>query len=93
MDEVSGKMREARVKRELLGLVSAIVGISERLRGVNEGVKNGRLIFAAEEIKELKKALRIGDEEDREPVVYGLLRKDWHDCFDKVTALFFSQFF
>ncbi|XP_037492928.1 centromere/kinetochore protein zw10 homolog [Jatropha curcas] len=62
VEEASAKMREARVKRELLELVRAIVGISERLRDAREAIKNGRMRFAAEEVRDLKKALRIGDE-------------------------------
>uniref|UniRef100_A0A2P2LAA8 Centromere/kinetochore protein zw10 N-terminal domain-containing protein n=1 Tax=Rhizophora mucronata TaxID=61149 RepID=A0A2P2LAA8_RHIMU len=82
--EIAGKMREAKEKKELLELVRVIVGISERMRGVREGVKNGRLRFAAEELTELKKSLRIGDEErTREPLLYGLLRNEWLDCFEE----------
>lgn len=66
--------------------------ISERLKGVREGIRNGRLKFAAEEVRELKKALRVRDggdvadesEREREPVVYGLLKKEWSDCFEEV---------
>ena len=81
-------MKEAREKREILELVRIIVGISERLGGIKEGVKNGRLRLAAVDIKDLKKVLRIGDEEEREPVVYGLLRKEWLDCFEEVMVFF-----
>ncbi|KAJ6390243.1 hypothetical protein OIU77_024461 [Salix suchowensis] len=87
IEELSGKMKEARAKREILELVRIIVGISERLGGVKEGVKNGRLRLAADDIRELKKVLRIGDEEEREPVVYGLLRKEWLDCFEEIQEL------
>uniref|UniRef100_A0A2P2LAB1 Centromere/kinetochore protein zw10 homolog n=1 Tax=Rhizophora mucronata TaxID=61149 RepID=A0A2P2LAB1_RHIMU len=86
--EIAGKMREAKEKKELLELVRVIVGISERMRGVREGVKNGRLRFAAEELTELKKSLRIGDEErTREPLLYGLLRNEWLDCFEEIQEL------
>ncbi|CAK7349053.1 unnamed protein product [Dovyalis caffra] len=87
VDDLSGKMKEARLKREILELVRVIVGISERLGGVKEGLNNGRLRFAAEDIRELKKELRIGDEEEREPVVYGLLRKEWLDCFEEIQEV------
>jgi centromere/kinetochore protein ZW10 len=33
--------------------------------------------------------LRIGDEDDREPLVYGLLRKEWSQCFEEVLLLCF----
>jgi centromere/kinetochore protein ZW10 len=88
VEELSGKMKEAREKREILDLVRIIVGISERLGGIKEGVKNGRLRLAAVDIRDLKKVLRIGDEEEREPVVYGLLRKEWLDCFEEVMVFF-----
>lgn len=80
-------MKEAREKREILELVRIIVGISERLGGIKEGVKNGRLRLAAVDIRDLKKILRIGDEEEREPVVYGLLRKEWLDCFEEIQEM------
>ncbi|TXG55440.1 hypothetical protein EZV62_020696 [Acer yangbiense] len=87
VEELSGKTREARVKKEILELVRIIVAINERLKGVREGVKNGRLRFAAEELRELKKALRIGDEDEREPIVYGLLRNEWQDCLEEIQEL------
>ncbi|XP_031262217.1 centromere/kinetochore protein zw10 homolog isoform X2 [Pistacia vera] len=87
IEEVSEKMREVRVKREMLELVRLIVRIYERLQGVREAVRDGRLRFAAEEVRELKKALRIGDENEREPIVYGLLRKEWLHCFEEIQEL------
>ncbi|KAJ4822072.1 Centromere/kinetochore protein zw10 [Turnera subulata] len=87
VEEVGGVVKESRLKRELLELVRAVSGIHERLGGVKEGIKSGRLMFAAEEIRELRKVLRIGDEEENEPVVYGLLRKEWADCFEEIQEL------
>ncbi|XWS47374.1 hypothetical protein CRYUN_Cryun14cG0146900 [Craigia yunnanensis] len=87
VDEIGRKTKDAREKRELLGLLRVIVGISERLEGARSALRNGRLRFAAEEVKELKKALRIGDEEEGEPIVYGLLRKQWADLFDEMQEL------
>jgi centromere/kinetochore protein ZW10 len=94
IEELSEKTREARTRRELLELAKAVVEISERLKGVREGIRNGQLKFAAEEVRELKKALRLRDgdggdvadesERVREPVVYGLLKKEWSDCFEEV---------
>lgn len=89
IDEVRVKMKEARVKKELLELVRAIVEIGERLKGVRHAVRDGRLRFAAEELRELKKALRVGDEDASEPLVYDLLRKEWLDCFEEVICLVF----
>lgn len=88
IEEVGEKMRELRVKREMLELLRVIVRIYERLKGVSEAVRDGRLKFAAEEVRELKKALRIGDEDEKEPIVYGLLRKEWFDCFEGVGFVF-----
>lgn len=88
IDEVSAKMKEARVKKELLELVRAIVEIGERLKGVKEALRDGRLRFAAEELRELKKDLRVGDENASEPLVYGLLREEWLDCFEEVMRFF-----
>ncbi|KAK1568779.1 hypothetical protein Q3G72_028604 [Acer saccharum] len=92
VEELSGKTREARVKKEISELVRIIVAINERLKGVREGVKNGRLRFAAEEMRELKKALRIGDEDEREPIVYGLLRKEWQDCLEERNWIWVCRF-
>ncbi|XWS36738.1 hypothetical protein CRYUN_Cryun20dG0111500 [Craigia yunnanensis] len=87
VDEIGRKTKEAREKRELLGLLRVIVEICERLEGARSALRNGRLRFAAEEVKELKKALRIGDEEEGEPILYGLLRKQWADLFDEMQEL------
>ncbi|XP_062152675.1 centromere/kinetochore protein zw10 homolog [Alnus glutinosa] len=95
MEELSEKTREARTRRELLELARAVVEISERLKGVREGIRNGRLKFAAEEVRELKMALRVRDGGDvadesvreREPVVYGLLKKEWSDCFEQIQEV------
>ncbi|KAL9453742.1 hypothetical protein AB3S75_009364 [Citrus x aurantiifolia] len=87
IDEVSAKMKEARVKKELLELVRAVVEIGERLKGVKEALRDGRLRFAAEQLRELKKDLRVGDENASEPLVYGLLREEWLDCFEEIQEL------
>jgi hypothetical protein len=48
-----------REKKELLVLVLAIVNLVGRLRSVREDLKDGRLVDAAEEVKELKKSFMI----------------------------------
>ncbi|XP_062018003.1 centromere/kinetochore protein zw10 homolog [Rosa rugosa] len=79
--QMSAATKEAREKREL---VRAILEMSKKLKAAREAVRNGRLRFAAEQVREMKKALRVSDRVDEsEPVVYSLLRKEWSDCFDE----------
>ncbi|KAF3434839.1 hypothetical protein FNV43_RR21926 [Rhamnella rubrinervis] len=89
--DMNGKTREVRVKRELLELVRTIVEISEKLNAAREGLRSGRLRFSAEELRELKKVLRVSDDcdqvDDREPVVYSLLRKEWSNCFEEIQEV------
>lgn len=96
LEEMKGKREELKLKRELLGLVKIIVEVNERLKGVREGLANGRLKFAAEELRDLKMVLRITDDnygvEDKEPMVYGLLRKEWSQCFEEVLGSSFFPF-
>lgn len=87
MEEMKGKSEELKVKRELLGLVGVIVGLNERLESVKEELKSGKLKVAAEGLKELKVALRIGEEDEREPLVYGLLRNEWSQCFEEIQEV------
>ncbi|KAF4396378.1 hypothetical protein G4B88_019178 [Cannabis sativa] len=87
--EMNAKMQQVRAKRELLDLVKVIVEINEKLMAAKEALRCKRLRFAAEELRDLKKALGTcngGDHQvdEGEPVVYGLLRKEWYDCFDEV---------
>ncbi|KAK1405474.1 centromere/kinetochore protein zw10-like [Heracleum sosnowskyi] len=91
VDEVSEKRREVREKRKVLELVSVIVQVSEKLKFVREMMRGGRVVEAAEGIRELEEALRIREgevkEEDGEPVVYGLLRSEWMDCFQEIQEV------
>lgn len=90
MKQMSATTKEAREKRELLELVRAILEISEKLTGAREALRNGRLRLAAEQVRELKKALRVSSDDrvdNREPVVYSLLRKEWSDCFDEIQEV------
>ncbi|KAL7000014.1 hypothetical protein U1Q18_001164 [Sarracenia purpurea var. burkii] len=91
VSEIRSKRKEAREKKELLELIRAIAELSEELRRVKEDVKAGKVAEAAEAVRSLKAALWIrgGDTaaEEREPVVYGLLRKEWAECFDEIQDL------
>ncbi|CAH8389299.1 unnamed protein product [Eruca vesicaria subsp. sativa] len=87
VDEIREKSKEVKVKRESLELVSAVVGVCEALRETKEGLKCGRFGFVAERIREIKGVLRVGEEEEGEPVAYGLLRREWSDCFDEIQEV------
>lgn len=87
------KKEELKVKKELLGLVGTVVALNKGLESVKEALRSGRFEFAAQGLKELKVALRIGEEDDREPLVYGLLRKEWSQCFEEVCSASLLQFF
>ncbi|PRQ60963.1 putative RZZ complex, subunit Zw10 protein [Rosa chinensis] len=68
--------KEAREKRERLELVRAVLEISEKLKAAREAVRNGRLRFAAELVRELKKALRVSDQvAESEPVEEGVIQE------------------
>ncbi|KRH73317.1 hypothetical protein GLYMA_02G266800v4 [Glycine max] len=87
VSETKSKKEELKMKKELLGLVGTVVALNQRLESVREALKSGRFEFAAQGLKELKVALRIGDEDDREPLVYGLLRKEWSQCFEEIQEV------
>ncbi|MCL7041433.1 hypothetical protein MKW94_016176 [Papaver nudicaule] len=85
--EICSVKRDLKEKKELLSLVQIIVSLVERLKVVKEDLKVGKLVNAAEVLRDLKTDLLIhGDREEvgdrREPVVFELLRKEWLDCFD-----------
>ncbi|KAK4255239.1 hypothetical protein QN277_008259 [Acacia crassicarpa] len=90
--EMKNKRQELKVKHELLGLVKIIGDVNERLKGVRDGLTNGRLKFAAEGLRDLKMGLRIADGDNHEvhgeePVVYGLLRKEWSQSFEEIQEV------
>ncbi|KAG5545667.1 hypothetical protein RHGRI_017970 [Rhododendron griersonianum] len=88
--EIGRKRKEAREKREVLELVRVVLELSEELRGAREDLRAGRVVEAAEKVRGLKVALRVrGDAEgeEGEPVVYGLLRKEWRECFEEIQDL------
>ncbi|BAT81022.1 hypothetical protein LR48_Vigan07g050000 [Vigna angularis] len=87
VSEMKVKKEELKVKKELLGLVGTVVGLNKRLESVKEALRSGRFEFAAQGLKELKVALRIDEKDDREPLVYGLLRKEWSQCFEEIQEV------
>lgn len=94
VSDIDERMKEVKVKKELLGLMRAIWGLTERFRTAKEALRSGRLKLAAQELRELKVAVRLCDREDilteGEPLVYGLLKEEWHESFEEVRS---SSFF
>ncbi|KAJ9560953.1 hypothetical protein OSB04_006113 [Centaurea solstitialis] len=92
VDEVRRKRIEAKEKKETLDLVKVVLRLSQELSVVESDLKAGKVVEAAEAITELKVALRVRENaedrsEDREPMVFGLLRKKWTDCFEEIQEL------
>uniref|UniRef100_A0A1D1Z9X3 Centromere/kinetochore protein zw10 n=1 Tax=Anthurium amnicola TaxID=1678845 RepID=A0A1D1Z9X3_9ARAE len=93
--EIAGKTRELKERRCALDLVQTIAGLLGRLESAREDARAGRLLQAAETVQDLKAALLIPDgavEEERagregEPVVYGLLRKEWSARLDELQGV------
>lgn len=85
MGEIRSKRRELEERREALAVVRTISCLSERLKSAREDLVAGRLVEAAETVRDLKGALFVGDEHgEQEPAVFGLLRDEWNGCFDEV---------
>lgn len=91
--EIVEKRREAREKREILEFLEVVLELDRKLRVVRDEVKNGRVVEAAVVLRELKEALGVkgnGDAEaavEGEPVAYGILKKQWADCFEEVICI------
>lgn len=91
--EIVEKRREAREKREILGFLGVILELDGKLVVVREDLKSGRVVEAAEGLRELKEALGVkggGDADtaaEGEPAVYAILRKQWADCFEEIQEL------
>ncbi|GAB2285229.1 hypothetical protein Dimus_019682 [Dionaea muscipula] len=92
-DEVKNTLSEIRVtkaeleaKKAQASIVGIIVNLTEKLGEVREFLRGGRVVEVAERIRDLKMALRMGDEEEgeKEVLVYELLRKEWLCCFDEI---------
>ncbi|KAK4437401.1 Centromere/kinetochore protein zw10 [Sesamum alatum] len=90
--EIVEKRRESREKREILEFVEVVLELDRKLGVVGDNVKNGKVVEAAEGLRELKKALGVKGNEDAEavegePVVYGILKKQWTNCFEEIQEL------
>ncbi|XP_057792723.1 centromere/kinetochore protein zw10 homolog [Salvia miltiorrhiza] len=91
--EIVEKRREAREKREILEFLGVILELDGKLGVVRADVKSGRVVEAAEGLRELKGALGVkggGNAEtaaEGEPAVYAILRKQWADCFEEIQEL------
>ncbi|XP_015161959.1 centromere/kinetochore protein zw10 homolog isoform X3 [Solanum tuberosum] len=87
IDEILVKNREVKEKRELLGLLDVILELSDRLRFVKEKIKAGRVEQAAEALRELKAVLVTSNDEEKQPLVYGLLKDEWTECFEEMQEV------
>ncbi|XP_047943283.1 centromere/kinetochore protein zw10 homolog [Salvia hispanica] len=91
--EIVEKRREAREKREILEFLGVVLELDRKLAVVREDVRRGRVVEAAEGLRELKEALGVkggGDAKtaaEGEPAVYAILRKQWADCFEEIQGL------
>ncbi|KAL3356860.1 hypothetical protein AABB24_017496 [Solanum stoloniferum] len=87
IDEILVKNREVKEKRELLGLLDVILELNDRLRFVKEEIKVGRVEQAAEVLRELKAVLVTSNDEEKQPLVYGLLKDEWIECFEEMQEV------
>lgn len=87
IDDILIKNRELKEKRELLGLLSVILELSDRLRFVKEDIKVGRVEQAVEALRELKEVLVTSNDEEKQPLVYGLLKDEWTECFEEMQEM------
>ena len=90
-NELAEKRRKLKEQKNALTVVHGIAVLYGRLDSVRICFKEFRFVQAAEMLRGLKDALLIpnGEVEDHvekvgDPVVYGLLRKQWYVCFDEV---------
>ncbi|GAB4859389.1 hypothetical protein Ancab_010852 [Ancistrocladus abbreviatus] len=92
-DEIKKTLSEIRVtkaeleaKKAQASIVRVIVNLTEKLGSVRDFMKDGEVIEAAKAIRDLKLAIRVGEEDEREKevVVYELLRKELLDCFEEI---------
>ncbi|XP_076932187.1 centromere/kinetochore protein zw10 homolog [Bidens hawaiensis] len=88
VEEIRLSRIELREKEEELGLVEVVVRLRDELSGVEVDLGDGKVVEAVERVTEVKKALRVDeDQTEGEPVVFGLLRRKWTDCFKKIQQV------
>ncbi|XP_073060828.1 centromere/kinetochore protein zw10 homolog isoform X2 [Primulina eburnea] len=87
--EIVEKRRELVEKRESLELVGVVLELDQKLGVVRNNVESGRVVEAAEGLRELKLLLGVGRNDFVEggPLVYGIVRKHWTDCFEEIQDL------
>lgn len=92
--EIVEKRRQSREKMEILEVLGVVLELDSKFRVVKEELKNGKVVEAAEGLRELKIAIGVkgnGENEtavEGEPLLYGILRKQWTDCFEEVMLIF-----
>ncbi|XP_073151139.1 centromere/kinetochore protein zw10 homolog [Henckelia pumila] len=87
--EIVEKRRELLEKREILELVGIVLDLDRKFGVFRKNVESGRVVEAAEGLRELKLLLGVSrnDVVEGEPFVYGILRKHWTDCFEEIQDL------
>ncbi|GER53973.1 centromere/kinetochore protein [Striga asiatica] len=87
------KRLEAREKREVLQFVGVVWELDRKFGVVRDDVKSGRVVEAADGLRELKIAIGVRGGSDAEvaaegePEVYGILKRQWTDCFEEIQEL------
>ncbi|XP_068668194.1 centromere/kinetochore protein zw10 homolog [Aristolochia californica] len=81
--EILSKRKELEEKKEALCFVRGVADFVDRLQSAREDLKNGRLVEAARGLRDLK----VGDSDEGGPLVVGLLRQEWRDCFEEVQEV------
>ncbi|CAA0815882.1 Centromere/kinetochore protein zw10 homolog [Striga hermonthica] len=87
------KRLEAREKREVLQFVGVVLELDRKFGVVRDDVKSGRVVEAADGLRELKIAIGVGGGSDAEvaaegePEVYGILKRQWTECFEEIQEL------
>ncbi|KAL8205294.1 hypothetical protein R6Q57_008845 [Mikania cordata] len=89
VEEIRSKRVQLKEKKDMLDLVKVVVKLSKVLSVVQDDLKAGEVVRAAEVLTELKVALRVTEDrsEESEPVVFDLLRQKWTDCFEEIQQL------